>query len=268
MIRSLLVLCLLLGAVMPATAQRVEHSPWASATTRPTLLAPALAPGGASVDARATGRLHLAATAPAPQPAPRPTVRGSAPLRIAHVLGGAIVGAGVGYFTSQMVMSSWNDRSRSESGAGMRRSYTISGATLGALTGLWTGRTRVHQLAAENGAPAGDAANLGASERGSGRNVLTLDELREDASASVYQVIQKRRPAWLNARGLSSFREGSGELPQILVYRDGFRVGDVESLREVPASTLVEVRYYDAAAATYRFGIGNIHGAIELLTHH
>jgi len=48
------------------------------------------------------------------------------------------------------------------------------------------------------------------------------------------------------------------------VYLDesGFPYGGVESLRDLQASNVNVIKYFDAQAAQFRFGVGNVSGAI------
>lgn len=90
--------------------------------------------------------------------------------------------------------------------------------------------------------------------------------LREDIAASsatnAYDLIRGLHPFWLQKRGAHSV-QGADD---IVVYIDNARFGGVASLRQIQLMSIMEVRYFDAAAANYRFGPGHSQGAIQLLT--
>jgi hypothetical protein len=52
----------------------------------------------------------------------------------------------------------------------------------------------------------------------------------------------------------------------VAVYVDGRRVGTPVNLSEIPVSSVVQVRYYTASEAQGRFGLGNLQGAIDVIT--
>lgn len=90
--------------------------------------------------------------------------------------------------------------------------------------------------------------------------IITTAELRAANELNVYDVVAARRPHWLRKRGSVSF-ENEGD---IVVYLDNGRLGGPDALRQIQALTVTSVRFYDAAAANYRFGVGHHHGAIQV----
>lgn len=109
-------------------------------------------------------------------------------------------------------------------------------------------------------------ASAGSSSGGSSRNpdVITSEELRgtQIQSENAYNAVQRLRPAWLRARG-SSFT-GGRELPAVFV--DGTRFGEIDSLRNLNVSDIVQIEFLDARDATTRFGTGYPAGAIMVTT--
>ena len=96
------------------------------------------------------------------------------------------------------------------------------------------------------------------------QDVLTLEEIHESNADqfSAYDLIRTRRPAWLRTRGTNSVY---AEDP-IMVYVDGNRLGGPEVLETIPAMNIEEARFYTAAQAQARFGLGNTNGAIAIKT--
>ena len=93
-------------------------------------------------------------------------------------------------------------------------------------------------------------------------NVLTAEEIvaaYADA-ASAYDAIARLRPNWLVAHGVAA--HGS---EYAAVFLDGQKYGDLASLRNIPASHVGDVRYYDVTQAGATFGIkGDTGGVIEV----
>jgi hypothetical protein len=90
------------------------------------------------------------------------------------------------------------------------------------------------------------------------RDILTQAQLAEHVDA--YHAILTLRPTWLRARGPDSLRNPS----QVWVYRNGTRVGGVETLRDMNTQDIVEIRFYDDAAASLLWGMGHGAGAISI----
>lgn len=93
-------------------------------------------------------------------------------------------------------------------------------------------------------------------------NVITADEARETNQSTAYDVIRSQRPTWLRKRGVQSIHS-SGD---IVVYVDNARLGGPEVLNQINVSAIEEIRYFDAASATQRWGTGHSFGAIQVFT--
>lgn len=104
------------------------------------------------------------------------------------------------------------------------------------------------------------------SSSGSSRNpdVITSEELRgtQIQSENAYNAVQRLRPSWLRARG-SSF---TGGRPLPVVFVDGTRFGELDSLRSLNVSDIVQIEFLDSRDATTRFGTGYPAGAIMVTT--
>jgi hypothetical protein len=81
---------------------------------------------------------------------------------------------------------------------------------------------------------------------------------------SAYQVVQQYRSNWLQKRGPTSF---NNPVP-IKVYLDGTSspYGTVEALRRIRAVNVASIRHFNAQEAQFRFGLGNVSGAILVQT--
>lgn len=81
---------------------------------------------------------------------------------------------------------------------------------------------------------------------------------------SAYEVVQQYRSNWLRKRGPTSI---NNQVP-IKVYLDGTGspYGSLEALRRIRAANVASIQHFDASEAHYRFGLGNVAGAILVRT--
>lgn len=84
---------------------------------------------------------------------------------------------------------------------------------------------------------------------------------------TVYDLVLARRRSWLSG----GTAEMPGEVaprddPDLPVYLNDVRVGTLAALRTLPLAGVVGVRYYDGAEATFKWGLGHAHGAIQVRT--
>ena len=87
------------------------------------------------------------------------------------------------------------------------------------------------------------------------RNVrapISMDELETVSQyENAWEAVRRLRPRWL---GVSP------------VYLDNVRIGDSNALVDIPLAAVREIRYFNAADATTRWGTGHAGGAIEVIT--
>ena len=91
---------------------------------------------------------------------------------------------------------------------------------------------------------------------------ISREEIKARNWTDAYELVATLRPNWLAERGRDSF--GSGTVIQVVM--NGARMGGVTSLRRLSASDVEYLQYFDATAATTRWGVGFSKGAIELST--
>jgi hypothetical protein len=96
-------------------------------------------------------------------------------------------------------------------------------------------------------------------------NLITAEELRATVSSStLYDAVRALRPAWMmRNRPTAVNPRQQGEL---LVYVDGTRFGNMESLRQLTPHGVASVRYHSPGSAEAKFGPGHLQGAIEVIT--
>jgi len=108
-------------------------------------------------------------------------------------------------------------------------------------------------------------------------SVITAEEIAESPTRNAYDLVSSLRPRWLNVRGqqrlVTTPTDTTGNRPvsqmattTIMVYLDGTRLGELDSLRSVNTSDVRSVRRLSAAEATQQFGSGHTHGAIVVST--
>ena len=102
------------------------------------------------------------------------------------------------------------------------------------------------------------------SEPSRDRNLITLDEMEALSSLSLYETIQRLRPAWLRSRGPMSGGGATSSYPQ--VFMDGVQMGNIETLKAMRMDGVRALRFIPARDATTRFGTGYLAGVIEILS--
>jgi len=98
--------------------------------------------------------------------------------------------------------------------------------------------------------------------------VLTVEEITAAHAdgGTVYDAISRLRSNWLT-RGTRTY-EGNPQVESYsVVFLDGRRYGELESLRNIDVNQIAEVRYYSSAEAGGRFGMeSGLTGVIEVIT--
>jgi len=92
--------------------------------------------------------------------------------------------------------------------------------------------------------------------------MITRDQIVLANQMTALDLIRVLRPHWLRRRGSTSY---SNE-PDIVVYLDGVRIGDPNALADIACINVESIEYFDARRAQYRWGLGHVHGAIEVKT--
>lgn len=107
-------------------------------------------------------------------------------------------------------------------------------------------------------------ARAGAPTPRSDPNLITAEEIASRQTQTLYDAVRVLRPAWMmRSRPTTLMPQNEGEL---IVYLDGTRFGNIDSLRQLVPNAVQAIRYYSPSAAEARFGPGHLHGAIEVFT--
>ena len=116
-------------------------------------------------------------------------------------------------------------------------------------------------LATTSVAGCASAMSQGQSSRTSGDR-LTRTELAAANSDNLYDAIAKLRPEWLSSRGPTSVTDATPT--SVSVFMNGSMLGKADYLKQLGVLDVTEVRYWDAASASARFGMGHPRGVIEI----
>lgn len=194
--------------------------------------------------------------------------------KVLTALGGAAVGAGLGYFASQVMVGDWDEDGNPTD----RGVWVGTGGAVGLAVGFAVGPAARRKTAAPGVVPPW--------RQGLGRAVLMAEEIEASSARTVYELIDTRRPEWLILRGTTSWRETRGTTisgtaagrdlggeesaeadPMTLkVYLDGVLLGGVEELRTLDVSGIASIHRLDPSQATARWGTGHANGAILIVT--
>lgn len=95
---------------------------------------------------------------------------------------------------------------------------------------------------------------------------ITREEIssRGQNVVTAYALIRRLRPAWLRARGQTSFTSGAASYP--IVYIDEVRHGGLPTLHRIPTAEILRLEFYSTADATTRWGTGHPSGVINVVT--
>jgi hypothetical protein len=168
--------------------------------------------------------------------------------RIITAIGAGLIGAGAGFFASQVVIGDWDDassRKRIE-----RPVWAAVGGSLGLVLGF------SFPLSGKPGGPVARPQPPPAQQIGPA-------EFQRVSAKDAYDVVRQLRPQWLIGRGQHVFGETPADAIQ--VYLDGNHLGGIEALKLISITTIASIQYLDAAAASLRWGAGHSHGAILVI---
>ncbi len=180
-----------------------------------------------------------------------------------NVVGGAVVGASLGYFLSQVVMSDW-EGARAADRLPYRRRFALSGAAVGAVGGyLLRPRARLRTSPGR----IGTYVYVPRSER----DYITRNELQRAVVLNALEAVRQLRPEWLSAGGqvatpaLGGASSHGADTASIAVYVVNTHLGGPEALEGIAIPEVEELRLYDPQEAERRWGRAHARGAIEVV---
>lgn len=182
--------------------------------------------------------------------------------RLAAILGGSALGAGIGYVASQVQMSDWESQAHSPAGQALRRRYSLRGALAGATLGIVV--------------PVGRGSGPLPARRRAEGETISAEQIKATGALNAYDAVQSLRPRWLVTKHVLTIGQAVGGAVRsdtevtgdyaVLVYLDRSRLGTIESLRQIDLPLIHRITFYDGTEATYRWGWGHPHGVIHVST--
>lgn len=111
-------------------------------------------------------------------------------------------------------------------------------------------------------------ASAGASEAGAPRarqdqQLITRDVIVGTQYTNMFEVVQSLRSNWLRPK---TGANATGRAEELVVYLDNQRIGGVDELRRIVPASVQTARYFDAIAASARWGMDHGAGAIVIVT--
>jgi len=94
------------------------------------------------------------------------------------------------------------------------------------------------------------------------RDMITHEQLRERGFPNAFESVEVLHRNWLLTRGPDNMAATGA----VQVYLDSRRLGNVNTLRNIPTQDVAYIRYYDGVAAAGRWGAGHEQGVILVAT--
>jgi len=95
-------------------------------------------------------------------------------------------------------------------------------------------------------------------------NVITHEEFVASNEGNAYDAISKLRPLFLKSRGRTTINADAYDYP--VVFVDGQRFGDLNSLKSIVAAQVLEARHLHGPDAVGKYGMQYGGGVIEITT--
>jgi hypothetical protein len=95
-------------------------------------------------------------------------------------------------------------------------------------------------------------------------NVITQPEVQASFESNAYDVVNKLRPMFLKTRGRTTVQGQAQEYAS--VFLDDQYFGDLNSLRNIAATQIQEIRYYPGTEVATKFGMQYGAGLIAVKT--
>lgn len=100
---------------------------------------------------------------------------------------------------------------------------------------------------------------------GANSTVLAHEEIRSvEVGPSALELLRRLRPEFLTTHGIPNPRDAAETYA--MVYLDGIRLGGLETLQDIPVSTILEIRYLRSTAAAELVGKNFRGGVIAVQT--
>lgn len=170
--------------------------------------------------------------------------------RLLSGLAAGVLGAGLGFFASQLSTGDWDEDGRN--GEIDRSTWAAVGGAGGFIVGfsipLW-------------GRAPGRTGPLPFDED---RYVISGEDIRRESLSNALEAVNFFHPEWLVLRGQEAIY--NPEADNLRVYLDNALLGGVANLAAISPLMIESIRFFDARQATNRWGTGHTHGAIQVIS--
>jgi hypothetical protein len=99
---------------------------------------------------------------------------------------------------------------------------------------------------------------------GSSRDDITRSQIELLPEGTAFNVIERLRPRWLNARSLGTPRNPAPSYAMVFV--DEILFGAISALHRISISEIERIEFLNARDATTRYGTGYSGGIIRIIT--
>lgn len=110
----------------------------------------------------------------------------------------------------------------------------------------------------------------GSSHEGSkatmSKEVLAAEEIATTGAITAYDAVRMRRPSFLVSKGVKSILQSTRSSTKPVVYLNDLYYGELETLQNISAVDVKEIRYVDPRSATISYGTGHVAGVILVIT--
>lgn len=97
--------------------------------------------------------------------------------------------------------------------------------------------------------------------------IITEEQIAQVHATNAYEAVSSLHGDFLVSRGRNSTDPNMPPIP-VHVYLDDAFYGDVNTLRQIPATDIAAIRLYQSYEAQYKFGSGHPGGVIQVITKH
>jgi hypothetical protein len=170
--------------------------------------------------------------------------------RILTGAGGALAGAFLGFFASEVVVGDWDVRDGAKEPS--RSLWAAVGGSIGLAVGF------KFPITGDASGPGGDGPLR------SGRFTIIADEIQGAGLTNAYEAVSLLHPEWFVQRGGASSSDFGTD--NIRVYLNNRELGGIEMLQQVEIPIIESIHFLSAMVATARWGAGHPHGVIQVVT--
>jgi hypothetical protein len=98
------------------------------------------------------------------------------------------------------------------------------------------------------------------------RGELTAEEIMTVSASNLYDVVRIRRSEWLRRSATRPTAFRGGQSAEVVVYLDGHRFGDAESLRQITPASVRTARFLTPSEAEMLYGLNLLGGVIDVVS--